>query len=187
MTTTLTTTQKIFGREPAIWVGLVQAFVTMVIMFGLPITTEQGALIVAVFNGGAGAYLAYKVRPIAVGSIVAFIQSGVALLVGFGLNLTTDQQGVLLTFVALLLNVMIVRPNVEPQVSKAEPIGADGISGPAPTYVNMPEVSNGVTRDPETRVIHKPTSSLNANAELSVIAAQQYAAQTDTDPTEETR
>lgn len=127
---TLSTTQRIFGREPAIWVGLVQAFVTMIIMFGLPITTEQGALIVALFNGAAGAYLAFKVRPIAVGSIVAFIQAAVALLVGFGLNLTTDQQGVLLTFAALLLNVMIVRPNVEPQVAKAEPLGADGISEP---------------------------------------------------------
>lgn len=41
------TTPHIFGREPAVIIGLVQALLALAVGFGLDITAEQTALILA--------------------------------------------------------------------------------------------------------------------------------------------
>lgn len=136
MTTTspdLTRAQLVFGREPAVWIALLQAVIAAVSMFALPLTTEQGALIIAFANAVLGAYLAYKVRPVTVALLVAVVQTALALLVGFGLNLTNDQQGVLLTLTSVILTAFIVRP--------------------ASTPADYPVIDAAVSVDPQSGVV----------------------------------
>ena len=113
-TPALTRTQLVFGKEPAAWVGLVQAVLAAVVIFGLPLTTEQSGLIVAFVNAVLGAYLALKVRPIMVAAVVAVVQTALPLLVAFGLPLTDQQQGVLLTLTGVILTTFLVRPQATP-------------------------------------------------------------------------
>lgn len=109
-----TATQLIFGREPAFWVGFVQALVSLVTAFGLSLSSEQQGSIMALASAVFGAWLAYSVRPIAVAAFSTLIQASLALVVAFGLNFTVEQQGVILTFSSILLNMILVRPQVEP-------------------------------------------------------------------------
>lgn len=120
MTTTTTTSRDLlFGREPAAYIALAQAIVAALSMFVFNFSTEQGGLIIAVANAVLGLILAVRVRPVAPAAFTAVVQTVLALGVGFGLNLTTDQQGVLLTLTGLVITFVLVRPQVSPVGSVA--------------------------------------------------------------------
>lgn len=94
---------KLFGREPAVWVGVIEATLTLAVVFGLGLTNENAALIVAAVAAGFGAVTAFYTRDAMLGYVVGFAKATVAVAVGFGLELTTEQTGAVLAVVAVLV------------------------------------------------------------------------------------
>lgn len=105
----------VLNREPAQWLGLLSAAVSLFSALILPLDViQQGALIAvatAVF-GVAGAWVvsAEKAAPLVAG----LIQSVIALALAFGLSLSPEIQGSVMAFVAagvaLYLRTQVTAP-----------------------------------------------------------------------------
>ena len=91
-------------REPAFWVGLIEAGLALILSFQiLPITEAQMVLIMAVVTAGLGAYTAWRTKDTMLGVGVGFAKALLALGVGFGLTLTETQTGAIIAFVTVAL------------------------------------------------------------------------------------
>lgn len=104
---------RIFGREPALWLTLIQTIVALTVGLGLTITGEQVGLI----NAAAAAVLtlvaASAVRPFPVPLLMGAIQAMLALAVGFRLALSPEQVGLVNAAAAGLVG-FILRMHVSP-------------------------------------------------------------------------
>lgn len=83
--------RKLFGREPAEVVAVVNALIMVAGTFGLALfTQEHAALWVAVVNGISAAVMAWTTRPISVGVFSQLIATIVALLAGYRIELDPE-------------------------------------------------------------------------------------------------
>ncbi|GAA0969670.1 hypothetical protein GCM10009555_017220 [Acrocarpospora macrocephala] len=109
--------KTIFGREPALWLTLIQTVVALAVGLGLNVTGEQVGLI----NAAAGAVLALvaavAVRPFPVPLLMGAIQAAIALGVGFGLALDGGQVGLVNAAAAALVGI-VLRMHVSPVEAK---------------------------------------------------------------------
>lgn len=122
MTVTTSAPARIFGREPAVWLSLVAAAVALVAGF-TPISTDTQAGIQAFAGAVLGLIVAVMVRPVAPAAVTAVLQTGAPLVVlAFDLPLTQEQLGLVYAFTTVLLNLLLVRPQVDPPV----PLVVDG-------------------------------------------------------------
>lgn len=53
-----------FSAEPAMWVALADAVLVLAVLFGLPITVEQKAAILAVVVAASGVLIRSRVSPV---------------------------------------------------------------------------------------------------------------------------
>lgn len=115
MTTSAVKNDLVFGRQPAIWVALVQMLVGGVVLFAGEdaLTETQATLIVAVANALLGLVVVWKVAEWAYPALGALVNAVVALVVGFGVTLTEDQQGWIMLAVPAVI-AMIIWPNLHP-------------------------------------------------------------------------
>lgn len=111
----------IFGREPALVLGLVQAVVLAAVTFGLDLTAGQQGVVIALASSGVGLYVATKVeRDKLVPRVLGFVQAFVALAVAFGWDASPDTQGVVMTLAGAVV-AMYTRTQVTAVVD------ADGV------------------------------------------------------------
>ncbi|RAJ70302.1 hypothetical protein K378_01467 [Streptomyces sp. Amel2xB2] len=112
---------KIFGREPALWLGMLAALLKMLTAFGLDVTETQQTLVNAFAAAAVGVILAVVAK---VGAVAAAIlqaaQAAMALFVGFGLNWGTEKQGMVMAVVAAAL-ALYERTQVEAPVPPGIP------------------------------------------------------------------
>ncbi|WP_030506380.1 hypothetical protein [Microbispora rosea] len=110
--------KNILGREPALWLSLIQTVIALAVGLGLSITGEQVGLI----NGAAAAVVALvaavAVRPFPVPLLMGAIQALLALGVGFGLDLSPEQVGLVNGALAALVG-FIMRMHVSPATAEA--------------------------------------------------------------------
>lgn len=95
----------IFGRQPAIWVGLIESALALGIAVGLPLTPEQVAAVVAVVSAALGVYTAYVTTETLLAVVVGFAKAVLACAVGFGLNLSPELTGAIISFVTLVMSM----------------------------------------------------------------------------------
>ncbi|EKA62265.1 pCQ3_59 [Janibacter hoylei PVAS-1] len=93
----------ILGREPAAWVGLVEALLALLVVFTLGVSAESAVLIMAVVSALAGVYTAWTTRDTALGAIVGLAKASISLAAYYGLDLSVGQQGALMALVPVLL------------------------------------------------------------------------------------
>jgi hypothetical protein len=97
---------KIFGREPAAWVGLIEAVLAMLMAVRvIAISSEQEGAILAVVVAGFGLYTAWVTRDTLLGVAVGFVKAILALLIGFGLDLQPDQTAAVIAFTVAALSL----------------------------------------------------------------------------------
>jgi hypothetical protein len=106
-------------REPAVFLALLASLVQIISSFIFPITDEQQSLLngaFAVIAGGITAAMVGldKLLPLLAG----IVQAVLSVAVGFGLEMTNEQQSILMAFVAALVGIWGVRPQVEAKISK---------------------------------------------------------------------
>lgn len=96
----------IFGREPAAWIGLIEALVTLILVLwpGL-VSATMIALIMAVITAGLGFYTAWVTKDTMLGVTIGLLKAILALAAGFGLHLTADQTGAVIALVTVVLGL----------------------------------------------------------------------------------
>ena len=98
---------KIFGREPALVLGLASAGLQMVTALFLPLTSTQVAAINSIAAAGLGVWTALATRNLDGGksmraAALGFAQAAITLGLVFGMTLNDQQTAAIMAFVALL-------------------------------------------------------------------------------------
>lgn len=95
----------IFGREPAAYVGVIEAALALAIAFWAPLSHHQVGLIMACVTAAFGLYTAIATRDSLLATAVGLAKALIALGVGFGLSLTDVQTGAIIAFVTIVLGL----------------------------------------------------------------------------------
>lgn len=122
---------KVFGREPAALVGVVEAALALLVVFGLGLTEDVALGIVAVVQAALGVYLAYVTKDTLLGVAVGLAKACLTLAVLLGLSLTTAQSAAVVAFVAVLVG-FFQRTQTYPLAHPSfrdEPVSAPGDHG----------------------------------------------------------
>jgi len=94
----------IFGREPAFYIGLIEAVLAMVLSFhAFGLTTDTEGVIMAVVVSAASVYTAYVTRQTLLGVGTGLAKATVALFVTFGLDLTEANQTAIIALAVFVL------------------------------------------------------------------------------------
>ena len=117
---------RIFGREPALWLGLLAAALKLATAFGLDVSVDQQSVINAAAAALVGVAVAVLTRDGIPAAILGAAQALLALGLGFGLHVSADQQAVIMSFVAVTIS-MFVRTQVTAPVP-----GPDATGDPDP-------------------------------------------------------
>jgi hypothetical protein len=95
---------QIFGREPALWLGLVSGAVQIATALGLNLSVDVQSAINAIAAGIVAVVLAVVLKNGAIGgALMQVAAAGMALAVGFGLHWDGSRQGTVMAGVALLV------------------------------------------------------------------------------------
>jgi hypothetical protein len=103
------------NQEPAAFVGLVSAFVAVLVGFNLGLTSTTGALVMAAVQAVLGVYLARKVKETLFAAITQAAQVLLTLAVGFGAPITDNQALLLVGLVAGATGLFIQRNQMNPE------------------------------------------------------------------------
>ena len=94
---------KIFGREPAVWLGVIAAGLTLLVTLGvLDITSDQTALLMAAITAVFGVITAYLTSDTMLGVLIGAANAIIALAVGFGLNVSPELTASIIGVVTVL-------------------------------------------------------------------------------------
>ena len=106
----------IFGREPAAWVGLIEAMLVILLAFGVGVTQDTFGPILAVVVAAFGLYTAWATKDTALGAIVGLVKSSLVLATVYGLTLTDGQTAALITATTVAVS-FFQRTQTSPEVS----------------------------------------------------------------------
>lgn len=114
---------RIFGREPALWLGLFSAALQLAVAFWLDWDDATVTAVNAAAAAALGLVTAWMTRAVDGGSsiqgaILGFAQAALTLGLKFGLEVSAEQTTAIMAFVALL-TAAFVRGNVEPGAGPA--------------------------------------------------------------------
>jgi hypothetical protein len=106
----------IFGREPAVILGLVAAVVQLVSATAFPLTPDQQGVINAVAVALAGVITAFAVSTDAgFAAVAGLVKAVIALALAFGLDLSPDLQSAIMVVVTAI-GAFFVRTQVSAKV-----------------------------------------------------------------------
>ena len=104
---------RIFGREPALVLGVISAGLSLAVTFGIGLSSEQAGAIVAVISAVFAVITAAMTRPIAPAAFTGLVAAVVAMLAAFHFNVAPETVGSLNALVLAVL-VFIARGHVSP-------------------------------------------------------------------------
>ena len=95
---------KIFGREPAAFIGLISGLLSLLLSLNLlGLTNESVGLLMAVVTAAFGVYTAWKTKDTMLGVIVGFVNATFAMVAGFGFELSPDTTAAAIAIVTVLV------------------------------------------------------------------------------------
>lgn len=118
---------KLFGREPVYLLAFVAVVLKLSSAYGLDVTAEQQAVIMAVLSGVVALAEAVVLRTgAAAAAIVNMAQAVLALFLGFGLDFTAEQQAlwmlVVESAVALAMRREVTAPVPTLSIEQSSPV-----------------------------------------------------------------
>jgi hypothetical protein len=125
---------KIFGREPAVWVGVIEAFLAVLLSFGIGITESTYGPIMAVVVALGGFVTALGTKDTLLGALIGVIKAGVVLIAVFGISLSEQQTGALIAAVSVVF-ALYQRTQTSPIADPVDPSPAQVVPVPAPADV----------------------------------------------------
>lgn len=110
---------KLFGREPALWIGVIQATLGLIVTLGFAwLDATDATNIVATLTALAGVATAISTRPWRLSIFTGAVSTVAVLFAGYGLNFTQEQVGavqlILVTVVTLVARNQIT-PEADPR------------------------------------------------------------------------
>lgn len=127
--------RTIFGREPAAWVGLVEAFIAVLVLLpvagALNIDQEWAVLFMAVVSAGAGVFTAWATKDTALGAITGLVKALIGLVAYYGLDLGPELQASVLALTAVVIG-FFQRTQTSPIAFPVDPSPAQVVPVPMP-------------------------------------------------------
>lgn len=125
----------IFGREPAVLVGALEALIAVLLAFGLGISPESYGPWVALVVAVGGVLTAIGTTDTLLGAVIGALKAAVVLVAVYGLTLTDQQTGALIGVVTVAFS-LYQRTQTSPLVAVKGPDGvftvpAEGDTAPA--------------------------------------------------------
>jgi len=161
---------KIFGREPAVWVGVIEAFLAVLLSFGIGITDTSYGPIMAVVVALGGFVTALGTKDTLLGALIGLIKAGVVLVAVYGVTLSEQQQGSIIAAVSVLF-AFYQRTQTSPIADPVDPSPAQVVPVPAPA-----DVQDGLADDAaEDKGNLDPAVSPAADNKDEVVGAPQEA------------
>lgn len=117
----MTSSQTPLGREPAALVGLIEAVLSILLVFGLGISQGTFGPIMAVVVAAAGVYTAWATKDTMLGVIVGLSKAVLILAAVYGLSLSDAQTGALIGLVTLVIG-FFQRTQTSPVLSPSAPL-----------------------------------------------------------------
>lgn len=122
---------KLLGREPVFLLAFVAVTLKLASAYGLDVSAEQQAVIMAVLSGVVAVVEAVVLRTgAAAAAIVNLAQGVLALFLGFGLAMTAEQQSLWMLVVegavALMLRREVTAPVPEVGIEQSSPLAKRG-------------------------------------------------------------
>jgi len=122
---------KILGREPVYILAFVAVALKLSSAYGLEVTAEQQAVIMAVLSGIVALIEAIVLRTgAAAAAIINLAQGVLALFLGFGLHMSAEQQALWMLAVegavALMLRREVTAPVPEVGIEQSSPLARRG-------------------------------------------------------------
>lgn len=121
----------IFGREPAVWVGLIEGILAMLLAFGLGITQSSYGPWVVLISAISGLVTAYLTKDTLLGALIGVGKAAVVWLAVYGLTLTDQQTGAVIGLIPLLVS-MWQRTQTSPVAAPVDPSPQQVIESPLP-------------------------------------------------------
>lgn len=107
-------TPRIFGREPALWIAVIQAGLMLLFTLGVPgVDAGLAGAVSLVLTAGATAWTAWTVKPISPAIFTGVIVAAVQLGARWGLDLSEMQVSSITAFVALVVT-LVARQQITP-------------------------------------------------------------------------
>jgi len=108
-------TPRLFGREPALYIAVIQAALMLAFTLGVPgVDGGLAGAVSLVLTAAAGAWTALAVRPVAPAVFTGLIVAGVQLFSRWGLDLSEVQISSITAFVALVVT-LVARAQMTPE------------------------------------------------------------------------
>jgi asparagine N-glycosylation enzyme membrane subunit Stt3 len=106
---------KLFGREPALWIGAIAAILGFLVTLSLPgLTAGHAANILAVVTAVGGLMTAWQTRPWSLGLFGGLIGSLAVLGAGYGLDVSAETVAAVQMSASALL-ALLTRAQVSPK------------------------------------------------------------------------
>jgi hypothetical protein len=113
---------RVFGREPALWAGLLNAAVYLLGATVLHLSTAHESILIAATAAVLGFVVALSTHDGVSASILGLLKALIAMALGFGLKVSPDTQAVILSSAATL-SAMFVRTQATARVSATDLAG----------------------------------------------------------------
>lgn len=105
---------KLFGREPAVWLYVINAVVAFLVTLpAIGLTEESAGWVMTIATGAVALLVAMLTRPFVVSALTGALTTIFAGLASFGLPLTEQQTGAFVFLVSAVLGLLL-RSNVSP-------------------------------------------------------------------------
>ena len=92
----------IFGREPAAWIGIIEAVLTILMAFALGISSTTFGPIMAVVVAGLSLYTAWATKETMLAVVVGFVKAILILATVYGFTLAPEQAGALIALITVV-------------------------------------------------------------------------------------
>jgi hypothetical protein len=107
-------TPKLFGREPALWIAVIQAALMLLFTLGVPgIDGGLAGAVSLMLTAAATAWTAWATQPVSPAVFTGFIVAAVQLGTRWGLDLSDVQVSSVTAFVALVVT-LVIRGQITP-------------------------------------------------------------------------
>lgn len=115
---------KVFGREVAVWLGMLSGVFQALSAFGFDVSVQWQAIITAVITTLFGLLTAVLVGDGVIAAALGVAQALAALCAGLGLHMSTEHQALLLGSLAVVTSAFV-------RTQSLAPVPASAVSGPA--------------------------------------------------------
>lgn len=147
--TTAPAAVKIFGREPAVFLGLAEATLALfVVLVGAQVglTGEFTAVALAVVSAGVGVYSAVATKDTLLGVGTGLVKAVIGLALYFGLDLSMEAQASLVAFTAAAVG-FFQRTQTSPIAAPVDPSPTQVAESPVEVRVDGRAIAAAPDRD----------------------------------------